>query len=136
LSFYGEISVTRKHTTFISRDLPGLTARAIGQLGRKWGKQAKRFDAYKQHELTDPQAHDLLIRALDCRAITGAQLPHIVKEWRAPRHPEFVKCGHTAWRFFNAVTEVGKEAGVWALPNRTAALHGLLDQECGLFSRN
>jgi hypothetical protein len=136
LSFSGEVSVTRKHTTFINRDLPGLTARAIGQLGAKWHDQEVRFDAYKKHEISNPQAHDILIRALDCRAVTATQIPHILKEWRHPRHAEFAKDGLTAWRLFNAVTEVGKDAGVWSLPSRTIAFHGLLDQECGLAGLN
>src|SRR4029077_18075220 len=136
LSFSGEVTVTRKHTVYINRDLPGLTAQAVGQLGQKWHNQEIRFEAYKKHGLSHVQAHDLLIRALDCRAVTTTQIPHILKEWRHPRHPEFVECGHTAWRLFNAVTEVGKEAGVWALPSRTTALHGLLDQEVGVIGLN
>ena len=136
LAFSSEENVTRKHTTFISRDLPFLTARVIGQLGQKWTNQETRFEAYKYAQLTEAKAHDLLIRALDCRAVTSQQIPHILKEWRTPRHPEFTKGGLTAWRFFNACTEIGKDAGIWALPNRTTALHGLLDQECGVIGLN
>jgi hypothetical protein len=132
LSFSGEIKISRKHTTFISRDLPGLTVRAIGKLSDAWGNQDKRFDAYKQFELSTPKVHDLLIRALDSRAVTCQQIPHVLREWRAPRHPEFATCGNTAWRLFNAVTEVAKESGLWQLPARTTALHGLFDQEVGL----
>jgi len=40
-------------------------------------------------QLTDVQAHDLIVRALDNRAITITQVPAILKEWRVPRHPEF-----------------------------------------------
>jgi hypothetical protein len=136
LSFFSEVKVTRKHTTFIKRDLPFLTARAIGQLGQKWHNEETRFAAYKQHELSEPAAHDLLIRALDSRAVTATQIPHILKEYRAPRHPEFAANGFTAWRFFNSITEIAKESGIWALPNRTSALHGLLDIECGVIGLN
>jgi hypothetical protein len=136
LSFSGEISVTRKHTVFINRDLPGLMAGAVGQLASKWHNQEVRFEAYKKYELSHSRVHDILIRSLDCRAITATQIPHILKEWRHPRHPEFVECGHTAWRLFNAVTEVAKDSGVWALPARTSALHGLLDQEVGVLGLN
>jgi hypothetical protein len=139
LSFFSEVKVTRKHTTFINRDLPFLTAQAIGKLGQKWHNQEVRFDAYKKHEIgtkkNQSKAHDLLIKALDCRAITATQIPHILEEYRRPRHVEFSKDGFTAWRFFNACTEVGKDAGIWALPHRTSALHGLLDQECGLLGK-
>lgn len=137
LSFSSEVTCFRRHTVYVKRDLPNLTARAVAQLSDKWSDQQTRFDTYKKHELSNVQAHDLLVRALDVRAITTTQIPNILTEWRSPRHPEFVEAGPTAWRFFNAVTETSKNAGVWALAPRTQALHGLLDQECGVtFSRN
>jgi Domain of unknown function (DUF932) len=137
LAFSSEITAFRRHTVYVRRDLPNLMARAVAQLSSKWNDQHKRFDVYKQHELSDPQAHDLLIRALDCKAVTTTQIPHILNEWRAPRHPEFVEAGKTAWRFFNSCTEIAKDGGLWSLAPRTEALHGLLDQEVGVsFSRN
>lgn len=137
LSFSSEIRAFRRHTVHVKRDLPQLMARAVGQLSSKWNNQHKRFDAYKQHELSDPQAHDLLIRALDTRALMPTQIPHVLKEWRTPRHPEFAEAGKTAWRFFNSCTEITKDSGLWTLAPRTEALHGLLDQEVGInFSRN
>ncbi len=137
LGFSAEITAFRRHTTYVKRDLPNLMARAVSQLASKWGDLNKRFDAYKAHELSDVQTHDLLIRALDVRAITTTQIPHILTEWRTPRHPEFAAAGPTAWRLFNACTEIAKDAGLWSLAPRTEALTGLLDQECAVtFSRN
>ena len=137
LSFASEITAFRRHTVFVRRDLPNLMARAVAQLSSKWNDQNKRFNAYKKHELCDAQAHDLLVRALDVRAITTTQIPHILTEWRAPRHPEFVEAGKTAWRFLNSCTEIAKDGGLWSLAPRTEALHGLLDQEVGVsFSKN
>lgn len=136
LAFSGEIKIARKHTRFIMRDLPGLVSGAVGQLSDRWHAQAQRIDAYRRHELSETQAHDLVIRALDNRAITVTQVPAILQEWRTPRHPEFAADGRTAWRFFNAVTEAAKGSGLWALPARTQALHGLLDGEVGLFGQN
>jgi len=136
LSFSGEIKIARKHTRHIMRDLPGLVSGAVGQLGDRWHAQAERINSYRAHELNDAQAHDLVIRALDNRAITVTQVPAILEEWRTPRHPEFASNGKTAWRFFNAVTEAAKGSGLWALSQRTQALHGLLDGEVGLFSQS
>jgi Domain of unknown function (DUF932) len=134
LSFSGEVRLARKHTTFIARDLPGLAARAVGRLVNGRVQQEQRFAAYKGHELGDKDANDLLIRALDARAITGTQIPHVLREWRTPRHPEFGEA-KTAWRFFNAITEVAKEkGGIWNLPARTGALHGLLDSAVGIIN--
>lgn len=135
LAFSGEISIARKHTTNIMRDLPNLTSRAVGQLSEKWMDMNKRFEAYKTHELVDSKVHDIAIRALDVGAATPQQIPHIIGEWRNPRHQEFVSCGKTAWRLFNAFTEVSKNSGLFSLPKRTQALHALLDSECGIISR-
>ena len=52
-------------------------------------------------------------------------------------HSEFAERGATAWRLFNAVTEIAKEhGGLWQLPARTTAVHGLLDQAVGLLGNN
>lgn len=135
LSFSGEIKIARKHTTFIERDMPRLTGRAVGMLQEKWTDMNVRFEAYKQKELTDTQVHDMVIRGLDLGACTAQQIPHIVKEWRNPRHTEFSECGKTAWRLFNSFTEIAKESGVFTLPRRTQALHALVDAECGIIGR-
>src|SRR5207248_9427921 len=65
LSFSGEVKLSRKHTTFILRDLPQLVERAIGRMLEKWHDQHVRFDAYKSKRITDTAAHDLIIRATD-----------------------------------------------------------------------
>ena len=138
LSFSSEIVIGRKHTTYIERDLPGITARAIGQLADQWGLQDNRFTAYKARELNDKDANDLTIRLLDARAIRTTQIPYLLKEWRHPRHAEFSEAGKTAWRYFNAVTQSNQDvgAGIWNTPLRTRALHGILDQECAVFAAN
>ena len=132
LSFSGEIKLARKHTAHIARDLPQLIDAAVGRLGDMRRSQELRFERYKQHELTDAQAHDLLVNALDARVLPVTKLPLALREWRTPRHPEFREGGKTAWRFFNAVTEVVKGGDLQTLPRRTTALHGLLDATCGL----
>lgn len=125
LSFSGEVSLFRKHTVFIKRDLPQLTARAVGQLQQRWAHQDQRIEAYRKAELDAPRAHDLLIRALDVRAIAPTRLPDVVKEWREPRYEEFAP--RTLWSLFNCFTEVLKDSSLAELPRRTEALHGLFD---------
>lgn len=130
LSFSGEIRIARKHTTFIKRDLPQLTGRAVGQLAESWTRMGDRVERYKQFELSDKDAHDFVIRSLDVGAATPQQVPAIINEWRTPRHPEFA-IGKTAWRLFNAFTEVGKDTSLTLLPKRTISLHGLMDAQVG-----
>jgi hypothetical protein len=128
----GEVRLARKHIAFIERDLPGLMAKAVGKLTEQRDRQERRFVAYKGHEFSDKEAHDLLIRTLDARALPVTRIPAALAEWRNPRHAEFARDGRTGWRLFNAVTEALKGGGLMDLPRRTQALHGLLDLACWL----
>lgn len=133
LSFSGEVKLARKHTAYIERDLPQLVERAVGLLGDLRGKQEQRFLSYHQNEITDRQAHDLIIQSLDAQVLPVTKIPEVLQEWREPSHPEFAD--KTAWRLFNAFTEVLK-GQLDRLPRRTQALHGLLDSACGLVIPN
>lgn len=129
MAFSGEITFARKHTVNIARDLPMLVSAAIGRLVDLRGWQDKRIAAYKTFELTDAMVHDIVVRSLDRRVIGPLKLVDVVKEYREPRHGEFRP--RTAWSLMNAFTEVAK-GGIRQLPARTQALHGLLDEVCGV----
>ncbi len=131
LAFSGEIKIGRKHTRFIQRDLPGIVNVAVGKLGDMRLSQEKRISAYKTFELSETQADHLVIEMLRSRIITTQQVQKVINEWDAPSHPEFVANGNTAWRLFNAVTEASK-GRVTALPRATQALHGMMDNVCGV----
>jgi hypothetical protein len=129
LAFSGEVKLARKHTRFIERDMVGLVDRAVGLLGDHRRGQDLRIAAYKQQPLSDVQAHDVLVNALDAGIIGPVQLPHVLQECRQPSHEEFQP--RVAWSMFNAFTEVIK-GNVNASLNRTQKLHGLMDSICGL----
>ena len=129
LSFSGEVKFARKHTRYINRDLPQLTERAIGLLLAKWHDQDKRIEAYREHEITDTEAHDLVVRSVDVGVCANSYSPRILREWREPVHEEFVE--RSAWTLFNCFTEALK-GNLAELPKRTEALHGLLDVAVGL----
>ena len=130
LSFFGEVVLTRRHTRFIERDLPGIVAQAVGRLSEMRIQQADRIDAYKQKRIQDRTAHDLMVRAVDSRVIPVTQLPLVVQEWRAPSHTEFTENGRSVWRLYNAFTESFKSRSLEMLPRRSQALHGLMDSVC------
>ncbi len=132
LSFSGEVTISRRHTRFIERDLPRVIHTAIGRLADLRGQQDDRIEAYKHTKLNDQAAHDLVIRAMDASVLPVTQLPAVLSEWRQPRHAEFSADGRTAWRLFNAFTEAWKGRNLAALPRRSQALHGLFDAACGL----
>ena len=106
LSFSGDVTVARKHTRFIGRDLDRLIYAAVGRLADMRVKQEVRFAAYRNGQLTDPEAHDLIIRAMLARIVSGAQVAQVVDEWQKPAHEEFAP--RNVWSLFNDFTEVLK----------------------------
>ena len=132
LAFSGEVKISRKHTRFAYRDLRNLTARAVGQLGEKFQSLDHRIDAYRDELVQDWRAHDLIIRAVDCRAITTSQVPQVVAEWRNPSHRAFRP--RNLWSLFNAFTEAYKGQNPAITVTRSQALHGLCDGMVGLAS--
>lgn len=128
LAFVGEIRVARKHTSFIRRDLPMLIGRAMEQLLTRWHDQDRRIERYKDCLLSDRDAHDMTIRALDQHVICGSLIPKVLAEWREPHHAAFQP--RTVWSWFNSVTENLKN-NLPLLPRRTEALYGLCDNFAG-----
>jgi hypothetical protein len=132
LSFSGEVTIARRHTRYIERDLPRIVHTAVGRLTDLRGKQDERIRTYKDTELSGPAAHDLMIRAVDAGVLPVTQVPAALEQWRTPSHQEFTVDGRSVWRFHNAITHVWKGRNLAALPRRSQVLHGLLDATCGL----
>lgn len=132
LAFSGEVTLARRHTRFIERDLPGIVHRAIGELGTMRTQQDQRIKSYKATILSEEKAHDAMIRAVDARVLPVSKLATVIAEWRDPSHDEFAEGGFTGWRLFNAITEAVKGRNIHSLPKRTQALHGLMDRLCNL----
>ena len=129
LAFSGEVSVSRKHTSFIMMDLPGLISNAVGRLLGLFQTQDERVRRYQATGLSDADAHDLTIRALDKGVICASRIPDVLREWREPRHAAFEP--RTAWSWFNAVTETLK-GSLHVLPKRSQALYRLCDDFVGV----
>lgn len=132
LAFSGEITIARKHTRWIERDLPRLASQAVGKIGALRVKQADRIAAYKTTEVDDRLAHDLLIRSVDSRVIANGTVPKVLAQWRKPAHEVFEE--RNAWSLMNAYTEVLKGSNALELPRRTTRLYGLFDQVAGLLT--
>ena len=89
----GEVKLARRHTRFISRDMPLLVERAIGRLLGTWHDQGVRFEAYKDREIEDRAAHDLIDRAVDVGICSNRMIPDVLSAWREPSHGEFEVLG-------------------------------------------
>jgi hypothetical protein len=128
LSFRGEVTFERKHTPGMLRDLSWMISETVSSLPVRFASQSHTFKAYKRQEFGDMEAHDIAIRLWDAGALGALEIPRLIKEWREPRHPEFAQ-SKSAWRLFNAATEVIK-GDLWRLPARTRVLHTILDEAC------
>jgi len=128
LCFSGEIKLQRKHTPMIWRDLPELARTAVDRLVHNLMVNDSRIDRYKSSLISDVSAHHLIIRSMDESVITPRQLPHVLDEWRSPRHEAFQ--ARNLWSLQNAFTEVLKGRLI-NLPRSTARLQHLLDHHAG-----
>ena len=129
LVFTARIIVGRKHTKNIMRDLPTQMNSAIHRLGEEFRKQEVRREIYKNAELSEPMAHDIMIRTMDLpkpQGIPGSKMTAWVNEYRNPSHAEFLT--GTAWGLQNAFTEVAKGWNFDTMQNRTEGLIQVMDQ--------
>lgn len=128
LSFLGEEVISTPHTRNVYARIPGLVGTAVSNLIAKRGLIEQRFQSYQEQEIAGPaNLHDLVLRSYLGGAIPVTAIPDVLKEYTAPRHPEFAKAGGTLWRLFNAVTEVLKEFS--DIEGRSRKLHQVFDVE-------
>src|SRR5664280_642971 len=69
LSFQGEVTFERKHTTGMLRDLSWMISETVSTLPTRFAAQSAAFESLKQRELRDIEAHDLAIRLFDAGAL-------------------------------------------------------------------
>ena len=126
LIFTNTIKLARRHTRNILNDLDFMINRAIGKLFNFWHGQDARINAYKEVELTNAQVNDIVIRACKAGALPKSKIIDVVDQWESSDHPEF--WDRNVNSLYNAFTEVYK-GNLVALPNRSDALHSVLDSE-------
>lgn len=126
LIFTNTIKLARRHTRNIERDLDFTINRALGKLFSFWHGQDNRVNAYKEFDISNSQANDLVIRACKAGALPKSKIMDVVNQWESSDHPEF--WDRNVHSLYNAFTEVYK-GNLVALPNRSDALHSVLDSE-------
>ena len=120
--------MARRHTKNILSELDSVIARTLGRLFDFWVGQDNRIDSYKNYDLTDAQVNDLVIRAFKAGAIPKTKIVDVVNQWDKSDHPEFWDRNMNS--LYNGFTEVYK-GNLNALPQRSDALHSVLDAEVG-----
>ena len=130
LAFSGEVTMHRKHTVNVFRDLPDLIYRMLSQVSSMRERNDGEIAAMKVRELPPPQAHHLMIEAIRANVLPSSRLPKVIEAWEEPRHEEFTL--RTAWSLFNAFTEVQKGAGPRAQMEGSLRLSSLFRRELSL----
>jgi len=126
LIFTNTIKLARRHTRNILNDLDFTINRALGKLFSFWHGQDNRIEAYKNFDLTNSKVNDLVIRACRAGAIPKSKIIDVVDQWESSDHTQFWDRNMNS--LYNAFTEIYK-GNLVALPNRSEALHSVLDSE-------
>ena len=105
LSFAGAVTLSRKHTRHVIRDLPNLVRDAFLKFRNLHTEQEARIAGYKNTRIHDRTAHDLFVQAVDHEIIPVITLPTVVSEWRKPSNNEFTHHSRSLWRLHNAFSE-------------------------------
>lgn len=106
LAFCSEIVVTRKHTKFGGRRFQDAIANAMSDLRQFKDSETRRIDWMHKAQLSDDAANSYILQAFESQIVGPRLLPLVIKEWREPKHQEFVP--RTVWSLFNSFTEVLK----------------------------
>jgi len=141
--FFGESSFRTLHTPKIMSRLPYLINKSFGNLLPMQRRMDQSIEIYKNHRTRDTEVHDFLIKSVDRGVIPNSFIPHVLKEYRVPRHDEFVRrmehsdrVIRTGWTLMNAYSEILKRVNPLTLPTRTIKLHEMLDELCQVPSLN
>ena len=124
-----EICLNRKHTSRLFEDLDQKIDEGFQKVFSEWEANDLRIMRYRETEISEQRAHDLIIRSVDAEAIPPSSIPRILKEYREPWHEEFMP--RTAWSLHNAFTETMK-GKPHLLPERSRILTGVFDEELGI----
>ena len=130
VAFSGEVTMHRKHTVNVFRDLPDLIYRMLSQVAVMRDRTDREIAAMKARELQPPLAHHLMVEAIRADVLPASRLPKVIEAWEEPRHEEFT--ARTAWSLFNAFTEVQKEAAPRTQMEGSLRLSSLFRQELQL----
>jgi len=130
LAFSGEVTMHRKHTVHIFRDLPDLIYRMLSQVSSMRSRINGEIAAMKVRELPPAHAHHLMVEAVKGNVVPASRLPKIIEAWEEPKHEEFRP--RTAWSLFNAFTEVQKGSAPRAQMEGSLRLSSLFRRELQL----
>ena len=128
--FSGEdICLNRKHTSRLYDDLDQKIVEGFEKVFAEWERNDLRIMRYRETEISDERAHDLIIRSVDAEALPPQRFLESLRSIVRSGIQEFMP--RTAWSLHNAFTEVMK-ARPHLIPERSRILTGVFDQSLGI----
>ncbi|MFH1679705.1 MAG: DUF932 domain-containing protein [Candidatus Eisenbacteria bacterium] len=106
LAFSGEVTMRRKHTPNVFRDLPDLIYRMLSKVSSMQSRIHEEIAAMKARDLSPETADHLMVQAIRMNVLPASHLPKVMEAWERPKHEEFAP--RTAWSLYNAFTGVLK----------------------------
>ena len=129
MAFSGEYTISRKQTTYISRDFPLRVSEIVARISNARAQQDERFDKYQAFTLSNGDAEHGMIELLRREVINPSRMAKLVNEWDSPT---FDHGDPSVWRLFNAATETLKESPIADITRRTIGVQSLCDEIAGV----
>ncbi len=107
LSMWAQEVIRRKHSRFISRDLPRLIMELMARILVLGERQKGIVANMRQRQLQPAQASHIMIEAVRKGAMPASKIGKVAEEWNEPRHEEFEE--RNCWSLLNCFTQINKE---------------------------
>lgn len=123
LAFNGEIQGGRKQTNNVFRDLDNMIWTTLREVERRYGQLLVQDRAMRQIEVDVRLKDHILVEAVRKRAIPTNRILHVDREFRKDDPVLNEAFGPwTAWRLFNAFTEIYKTRNPWQMAAESTRL--------------
>jgi hypothetical protein len=127
LALSGDITILRKHTLNVIRDMESMALSAIYKSQQVYNEILKDAEEMRLLELSDDNAHRMLGLVYGRGIITPRQIPVALREWQTPQHEVFTP--RNVWSFYNAITESLKSAPPQSIMEKHLGLHRLFSEQ-------
>lgn len=134
LCFSSDITLSRKHTNHIMRELPTIMNKAIQSIQQTWDNEGKRIETYKNTEVNEVEVINKLLKANLIKPTKIGDFLDLVQNGGVDVNGTkgaFHEYRGTLWNIFNAVTESYKHLtanNVMHLPRMTMEAQNILDR--------
>ena len=127
LALCGDITILRKHTRNVIRDMEAQALAGIYRSQQAYSQILGDAESMRLMEISDDHAYRMLGLVYGRELITPRQIPVAHREWQRPQYEEFEP--RTVWSLYNAITEALKSAPPQSIMEKHLGLHQLFTQQ-------